>query len=243
MKEGEEVVQEESKPEETAHPLVAQMEKTSFPELVKSYRGMMTQIEDAQGEISEQLGEMMTYVEFLMAGKIDNIALTVKETFPAYLQAIKIQEQRVKWTLENIKRFTIECIEATGQTSMDGQIYRARIQKNPIKVVIDDLSLIPDMFKKARVNIECVFDPMDKQTHDFFGKLITEVKKIQGYRKGDIMLEHDNEALKETMADVFEPKTKELLKKGTAVPGAHIEQGKHVRFEIGAKPKKQKALK
>lgn len=105
-------------------------------------------------DLPEEMADLADYARDLLAGKLDRVAIMVKEVIPSHIEACKKQIENLKILEERLKAYTMECIELSGQTEINGVAYRARIQNNPVKVVVIDESKIPKEYFKERVTVE-----------------------------------------------------------------------------------------
>lgn len=205
--------------------------------LVQKKNEILSHIEAVGGEITPELEDIFDHATNLLTGKVDRVAIFVKEVIPAHIQACKDQIARLQVAEERIKKYTIECIKAQGKGSdgkfqnLEGLAWRARVQANPPSLVIDDEELVPMMFKKGKAVIEIEFDPSN-------AKLRTELEEtckmaVKLYNATyEFLTFPDNAEMKKIMVDQKNTKG-EITAQGTPIEGAHIEQDVHVRFEPG----------
>lgn len=226
------------------NPLV-QYQSMSLKGLVEHKNDILQIVAENGGELGENMEEILDMADALMERKVDNVAIMVKSVIPSHIAACKEQIARLQDLETRIKDLTIEAIQDSGGTQLDGLAYRARVQNNPAKIVVDNPDQVPLMFRRGTVTITAKVDPSDADAVTYWKNLIQDHEDNLGEAfSGQIVFEPDLKAMKEVMAPP-KPKNKgETAPEPMAIDGARVEQGVHVRYEAAkAKAKKVTAKK
>lgn len=210
----------------------------SLHQLVNTRKEIEFRVEQAGGELTPELEEVYDLANDLLAGKIDRVAIFVKEVIPAHIEACKLQIQKLQALEARTKELTIDAIKSLGEgvKQIEGLAYRARVQANPPSIVIDNEDVIPEMFKRGVCTIKAKFDPSGP-ARKFWEGICNDLSKkcgtaATGECSWEIETEPDNAILREAMLDKKD-EDGEVVEKGSLVDGAHVEKGVHVRFEAG----------
>lgn len=178
---------------------------------------------DLQDVANEDLQELQAYAKELVAGKIDRIAIMVKEVIPAHIEACKDQIKRLDGIRERLTHYTHQLMQEREIKELNGLSYRARVQNSPPSVVVYQSASVPGKFCKSVVTISGHTEFSEQELVEAFQRVAQVMFADYGLHIG---------------RDIDKKALKEVFESGGVVPGCELEQGTHVRFEAGkAKPR------
>lgn len=120
------------------------------------YRNLMAQIEEADGEISDEQKLLLDSLTEQGEQKIESIAMLIRE-LDAEAEALETEsvrmankskaiENRVAWLKDYVKAE----MRSMGTTGVDGKLLKIRIQNNPPSVNVVDETVLPESYIKVK---------------------------------------------------------------------------------------------
>jgi cell division protein FtsL len=213
--------------------------KLSFVEFTKFRKVILERFEEIKRKEEDNSNiefaqEVVEQMQWAYKDRVDQICIEIESIdFKQELvtEALKKQKEFFSVKRERLKGIFIEAIQLTGGTQVEGVAWRARIQKNPGALVVEDESAIPDFFKRGKFVISGEFDPSDVEKRKQLEMHCKGMREVYG---SDYMIETvvDKTELKKLM----NPKNENPL----VIEGAHIEQGVSLRIESGKNKSRKK---
>ncbi len=192
-------------------------------------------------EVPEEIVELYEVADSLLKGHVDK-AVKLRHGLVAHLAALSEQTANVQWMLDRVEAFMNDATkEAGGQ--LTGNVFTVRRQKNSqSSLEVENEALIPLLYKKVSASIEA--DASDLSSLGFlFGVLLgraVDVKKDltdEEASSGNFFYWFD---ITPEEKGILEEKVKISIKtsdlkkalKDTAVSGAKLHQGYHLRYPV-----------
>lgn len=217
--------------------------RKTLHELVAARRELMHRIDDAE-EIDDTIKDLFETAHDLVQGKVDRVAIMLDTIIPSHIEACKnqienlqkLQERLQELCKEAIKSEAVEKIgpmEGTDDSierrimelpqqdrGLHGNAYSLYLSQTPGRLEIDDMSAIPDFYKRIKYSIHVTIDASNQEAVDYWDSFIDQHIGIHVKRE----VEADKVALKTAIKD------------GIIWPGAKL--CREIKLNIGrAKPK------
>jgi DNA repair exonuclease SbcCD ATPase subunit len=125
-------------------------------EISNSLRDLLDELDEAEGELSEDLEHRLDVATMALTEKIDNVLAFAAER-EAYADALRGEMERlgkraksVEATADSLRKYVLTSMRRAGIPKVEGLRFTARTQANPGRVVVDDESKIPQEFVNTR---------------------------------------------------------------------------------------------
>jgi len=213
-------------------PLPTDVRKLSLYQLVKNRQEVMEIVAQNEGEVSDELDQVLKMANELIEKKIDNVAMFRKVMLPNAKEALKrayeAQCEKLDKLEDWLDELVFQAIKMDNPEAKDicGVMWRIRIQKNPAKVEITNPELIPDLFKGEEMIIKMKY-PKAVRANLMELKLWDKIEDVCA-----IVREQGGKADFDS-SKIFETIDKDAIKYAGKVPGAEMVRGEHLRYEEG----------
>lgn len=227
---------DETKGPEESKALV--VKSLSIDKILKEYDQIKGQIDDADGDVSNELQVAHDYVMDLMSNKVDEV-VELHGLLENRLDILKAQTAKTKTDIETLEYWTSEVLKHMNVDDLNGIYNRISFRASSAVIVTDD-KVVPNNCKKIRVEFSQDIDCTDERMIGFFRSVILK-RKITP--EAPVTPEEQLILDKHMTVNVRKDELKKLLKIGE-VPGAHVESRKNIQFQPGkAKIKAAKKTK
>ncbi len=148
-------------------------------ELTQNFKNLEEVLNNTEdNDIKELILNSMGEVSCDLSTKVENIVKLIRN-LQADAEAVKTEEQRLyklrkqkEKQVEGLQKYLFDCISPLEKREIKGGIFTVSVKKNPPKVVIDDINVVPNKFI---VNVPSA----DKKA---LKEALKEGKKINGAR-------------------------------------------------------------
>ena len=129
-------------------------------ELTMQYQRLLDEIEEAEGELTDEQWEMLEILDGAFDDKVENLAKFIR-SIQADADAVKTERQRLaarEKSLGNkvdwLKRYLQQSLEAAGKDKVKGRVLNVSLRKAPVSCVVRDLDQVPPTFKEEITEIK-----------------------------------------------------------------------------------------
>lgn len=212
---------------------VSDYRRLSLAELVRNKSEVLKIVEENEGEISQELEEVLDFATDLLEQKVDRVAHFAKHMIPVAREALdhayKLQKEKIDSTEEWIDNLVKEAIMSQGNDNkgepikrIEGIMWRVRVQANAESIEIEDAKKVPDLFKYDQINVTITLPKSSSKTLPKVTLGLEDLRQMIDAAGGEFKLEHYDQHIKK--ADL----------KGTSnIEGVKYTKGSHVRYEPG----------
>lgn len=188
---------------------------------------------DGYGSIPEDVWEMLTMLDDLVAGKVDRIAALIEQGIPAHKAALeasyKEQVERLELAEQRLMGLLTDAVNISGQPIV-GHFWRARMQANSQpSVVVHDSAQVPDNLKRRRFTMS--FDyPVSAKVE----KAVQQIIAAWGSDKAAVLGVTNQKGKVEDLvpAKPIADAWKAAGEAKPVVPGVHVIHGSHLRIDV-----------
>lgn len=213
------------------------MDKMSFRDVVSNRKLIDQELKNRGGELDDVLEEAMDMVAAIERGKVDRLCVYLKHTIPGHIEALKEQINRLKWLEERLTAYATEVIEYSGGQSINGDAWRARIQRTPGKLEIDADAEVPVTFKNIEYTITAKFSADNQREKGFWESMAKAARQSPACTGASYEETIDKNALKAAVKPADD-------QDGLEIKGVRVTRDWSLRLEAGkAKPKNKKGGK
>jgi len=128
-------------------------------ELTMQYQRLLDEVEEAEGELTDEQWEMLEILDGAFDDKVENLAKFVR-SIQADADAVKTERQRLaarEKSLGNkvdwLKRYLQQALEAAGKDKVKGRVLNVSLRRAPVSCIVRDLDLVPPAFKEEVTTI------------------------------------------------------------------------------------------
>ena len=131
-------------------------------QLHEGYLNLVEVLENAgeDDNLRELVTNSLNEVEDNIKDKADNVVRFIRN-LESEAGAIKEEEKRLaemrkkrEKQVENLKQYLFDFTKVADGQKIKGSIFTVSIKKNPVSVVVDDLEVIPEEYKRVKTVIE-----------------------------------------------------------------------------------------
>ena len=128
-------------------------------ELSMQYQRLLDQIEEADGELTDEQWEMLEALDDAFDAKVENLGKFIR-SLKGDADAVKAERQRLaarEKSLGNksawLKRYLQQALEAAGKNKVKGAVLTVSLRKAPVSCIVRDLDQVPPAFKEEVTTI------------------------------------------------------------------------------------------
>lgn len=131
-------------------------------QLHEGYLNLVEVLENAgeDDNLRELVANSLNEIEDNIKDKADNVVRFIRN-LESEANAIKEEEKRLaemrkkrEKQVENLKQYLFDFTKVADGQKIKGSIFTVSIKKNPASVVVDDLEVIPDEYKRVKTVVE-----------------------------------------------------------------------------------------
>lgn len=194
---------------------------------------------EGYGSIPEDIWEMLTMLDDIVAGKVDRVAALIEQGIPAHRAALaasyKEQDERLALAGDRLKGLLTEAVQLAG-TPIAGLYWKARLQANSQpSVVVEDSAKVPDTLKRRRFSMSFdypVSAKIEKAVQVLIAAWTSDKATVLGVTgaKGSVV----DLVPAKPIADAWKAAD---AKAKPVVPGVQVIHGSHLRLDaVNGKP-------
>lgn len=131
-------------------------------QLHEGYLNLVEVLENAgeDDNLRELVTNSLNEIEDSIKDKADNVVRFIRN-LESEVNAIKEEEKRLvemkkkrEKQVENLKQYLFDFTKVADGQKIKGSIFTVSIKKNPASVVVDDLEVIPEEYKRVKTIVE-----------------------------------------------------------------------------------------
>lgn len=187
------------------------------------------------GGVPDDVWDMLSMLDDLVAGKVDRIAGFVEKTVPAHLAALQsayaAQAERAGLAAVRMKALLQQAVEINGGP-IRGLFWQARVQLSSPACVVTDAAVVPSQFKFRRFKMSFdypVSAKLEKEVQALIAKYGSDKAKVAGF--SNLKAGVTEEIPAAPLIQVWKSKRDEKTGLAPQTPGTVVSQDAHVRIE------------